>query len=342
LTAGLETTGVTVDSIPVRACWLVQYGEQKLWQQLARALRYGMPDRGSAALASWIREVRPEVVHVNCLPHLRGAAAARACGLPVVWHVREILAAGRRRRWFAGRLGRDATRIVAVSEAVAEWLRDEGLGERVEVVHNGVDPPVEEFDRDTARAALGLPTGGVVVGFFSQLVEHKGALDFVHAAHAAAEREPSLRFLLAGHGAEASENMVRKAIAVGGARDRIDVVAPQENIWPLLAAVDAVAVTTLWPDPLPRVVMEAMAARRPVIAYRGGGVSEMVLDGETGLLLEPGDLEGLTNAMLDLARDPGRREALGSAGHESALECFSVAGHVDRMEAVLREVVSDR
>jgi glycosyltransferase involved in cell wall biosynthesis len=342
LKAGLEAVGVKVQSIPVRACWLVQYGEQKLWQQLARALRYGVPDRGSAALTTWIRDTSPEVVHVNCLPHLRGAAAARTCGLPVVWHVREILAAGPRRRWFAGRLGRDATRIVAVSEAVAGWLRDEGLGGRVEVVHNGVDPPVEDSDRDVARAALGLPTDGVVVGFFSQLVEHKGALDFVRAAHAAAEREKSLRFLLAGHGAEASENEVRKAITEGSARDRIDVVTPQKDIWPLLAAVDAVAVTTLWPDPLPRVVMEAMAAGRPVIAYEGGGVPEMVVAGETGLLIEPGDLEGLTNAMVNLARDSGRREAFGSAGQKRALECFSVAGHVDRMETILREAVSDR
>lgn len=342
LKAGLEAAGVNVKSIPVRACWLVQYGEQKPWQQLARALRYGLPDRGSAALTTWVRDFSPEVVHVNCLPHLRGAAAARGCGLPVVWHVREILAAGPRRRWFAGRLRRDATRIVAVSEAVAGWLRDEGLGGRVEVVHNGVDPPVEDSDRDVARATLGLPKNGVLVGFFSQLVEHKGALDFVHAAHKAAERENSLRFLLAGHGAETSENEVRKAINEGSARDRIDVVKPQKDIWPLLAAVDAVAVTTLWPDPLPRVAMEAMAAGRPVIAYEDGGVPEMVVAGETGLLVEPGDLEGLTDAMVNLARDSGRREAFGSAGRKRALECFSVAAHVDRMETILRKAASGR
>ena len=63
-----------------------------------------------AELAAW----NPDVVHVNCLPHLDGAAAARATGRPVVWHLREILPPGTRRRWFARALRRDATRLVAV------------------------------------------------------------------------------------------------------------------------------------------------------------------------------------------------------------------------------------
>ena len=77
---------------------------------------------------------------------------------------------------------------------------------------------------------------------------------------------------------------LRDAIIDGPAADRIRLVPPQPEIWPLLAAVDVAAITTLWPDPLPRVVMEAMAVGTPVAGYSGGGVPEMVVDGETGLL----------------------------------------------------------
>ncbi len=103
LTAELEAGGVRVTQVPVKQCWLVQYGPQPLWLQTVRGLRFAWPDPGSRGLRKWLSEFMPDVVHVNCLSHLRGAAAARSLGLPVVWHLREILPQGPRRRWFAGR-----------------------------------------------------------------------------------------------------------------------------------------------------------------------------------------------------------------------------------------------
>jgi glycosyltransferase involved in cell wall biosynthesis len=331
----LEAAGIEVTTIPVRSCWLVQYGHQPPWRQAARVARYALPDRGYGHLRSWLGALDPDVVHVNCLPHLRGAAAARSLGLPVVWHVREILPPGRRRRWFAGRLRSDATKIVAVSEAVAGWLREEGLGELVEVIHNGVSPPSDGVDREAVRGRFDLPSDSVVVGLFSQLVEHKGSLDFVRAAHFAAAKDPDLRFLIAGSGPPAFVERVRGEIAAGPAAERIRLIPPQDEIWPLLAAVDVVALTTWWPDPLPRAVMEAMAAALPVVAYDGGGVAEMVAAGETGIVLPSGDVEGLGAAMLELAGDEELRRRFGDAGCRRAGLLFSVDEHVERMERAL-------
>jgi len=333
--ANLEAAGIEVTTIPVRSCWLVQYGHQPPWRQAARAARYALPDRGYRDLRSWLGSLDPDVVHVNCLPHLRGAAAARSLGLPVVWHIREILPSGRRRRWFADRLRSDATKIVAVSEAVAGWLREEGLGECVEVVYNGVDPPPQLPDRTTAREEFRLKDEGTVVGLFSQLVEHKGALDFVRAAHRAVATEPTLQFLIAGSGPSAFVERVRGEIAAGPAAERIRLIPPQDEIWPLLAAVDVVALTTRWPDPLPRVVMEAMAAALPVVAYDGGGVAEMVAAGETGMVLPSGNVEDLGAAMLELAGDEELRSRFGDAGCRRAGDLFSVERHVERMERAL-------
>lgn len=332
MSANLEAAGIEVTTIPVRSCWLVQYGGQPPWRQAARAARYALPDSGYRDLRSWLGALEPDVVHVNCLPHLRGAAAARSLGLPVVWHIREILPPGQRRRWFTGRLQSDATKIVAVSEAVAGWLREEGLGECVEVIYNGVDPPPQLPDRTTAREEFSLKDEGTVVGLFSQLVEHKGTFDFVRAAHRAVTAEPTLQFLIAGSGPPAFVERVRGEIAAGPAAERIRLIPPQDEIWPLLAAVDVVALTTRWPDPLPRVVMEAMAAALPVVAYDGGGVAEMVAAGETGMVLPSGNVEDLGAAMLDLAGDEELRRRFGDAGCRRAGDLFSVERHVDRME----------
>ena len=117
------------------------------------------------------------------------------------------------------------------------------------------------------------------------------------------------------------------------------MVPPQDEIWPLLAAVDVVALTTRWPDPLPRVVMEAMSVGLPVVAYGGGGVDEMVVDGETGLLCAAGDVTGLVEAWLRLSRDAALRRRFGDAGSRRARDRFSLARHVDCMEAALRTVI---
>jgi glycosyltransferase involved in cell wall biosynthesis len=331
----LEADGVSVTEVPVRQCWLVQYGPQPLWRQAARGLRYAWPDPGSRKLRAWLSELKPDVVHVNCLSHLRGAAAARSLGLPVVWHLREILPPGPRRRWFAGRLHSDAARIVAVSEAVAGWVREEGLGDHVKVVHNGVDLPGGNVDREVMRGRFGLPAEAIVVGLFSQLVVHKGALDLVRAAHSAVSEMPELHFLIAGHGPASFADRLQSEMAAGAAADHIHLVPPQPEIWELLAAVDVLALPTRWPDPLPRAVMEAMAAGRPVVAYKDGGVSEMVADGETGLLCRRGEVRDLTRAILELAGDEALRGRLGEAGRKRARDLFSVALHVERMEAVL-------
>ncbi len=332
--AELNGRGPKVESVDCRVCWMTYYEPRSIPVATAKWLRYAWPDGGERRIREAISRRNPDVVHVNCLPHVRGAAAAAAAGRPVVWHIREILPPGRRRRWFAEKLRRFAVRIVAVSEAVASWLRDEGLGDRVQVIYNGVQPPRTEIDRLQARATLGLEKDGCLIGLFGQMLPHKGVREFVQAARAACDAEPTLQFVLAGPGPPEFVAEIRNRIA----GEKIRLLPPQPNTDTLLAACDVAGLTTITPDPLPRTVLEAMAASRPVVSFRSGGAGELVEDGRTGLLVDTGDTDALAEAFVELSRDPARCRRLGLAGRVRAEERFSLTGHVDRMESLFREV----
>ncbi len=330
-------SGVEVVEIASRSCWLVQAGQQPLWKQALRYARYRAPDPGFRRMMVWLDRFWPDMVYVNCLPQLKGAAAARALGLPVVWHIREILPPGARRRWFARWLRRDATRIVAVSHAVAGWLEEEGLGDRLTVIHNGCDAPPAIPPREDSRARLGLPKAGVLVGFFAQMIDHKGVFDLFSAGIRAMEDDPSLGVVFAGDGP--ARDRLQAEIRDSPHPDRFFVLQPQKEVWDLLAAVDMVAVPSLWPDPLPRTVMEAMSAGLPVVAYRTGGVPEMVIEGETGLLAETGNIAQLTENILLLSGDRDLRDRMGAAARDRAREDFSLDAHTDSMEQVFMRIV---
>jgi glycosyltransferase involved in cell wall biosynthesis len=334
----LREAGVEVKTIPCRVCWLAYYHPRPVPVVVLKWARFALADSGGRSIAAFLREWRPDVVHVNCLPHLRGAERARATGFPVVWHIREILPPGGRRRWFASRLSRDATRVVAVSEAVGEWLRAEGLGERVTVIHNGVEPAESPRVPHEAREALGLPADGSVAGLYGQILPHKGVLQFVEAGERALDAGGDLRFVVAGSGPEGFVEEVRAQMAGASRPDRFHLLPPQPTADYLMAAADMVCLTTTTPDPLPRSVLEAMAAGRPVIAFRSGGAPEMVADGRTGRLVD--DKEGLAAAMVELAGDETLRQAMGNDGARRAKDEFTLDRHVDRMESLFREITS--
>lgn len=344
LAPGLREEGVEIEEIPCRVCWLT-YHDPISWPRAAmKWLRFAAPDSGGFRILRWLLRWNPDLVHVNCLPHLRGARAAAHPTLdrPVVWHLREILPRGDRRHWFSRRLRDNATRIVSVSEAVGRWVRDEGLGDRLEVVPNGADVAANSREQRDARAALGLPEEGYLVAMFGQLLPHKGGGPFIAAAGAALGSESRLRFVLAGPGPAEHLAELRDAIRASGHEDRIHLLPPQPTAADLLAAADAACLPTLSPDPFPRSVLEAMTAGLPVAAFRGGGVEEMVRDGETGLLVDSGDVRALGAAFSALAGDPEASRGMGAAGRRRALDEFSVRRHVDRMEQLFRGLVEER
>jgi glycosyltransferase involved in cell wall biosynthesis len=173
--------------------------------------------------------------------------------------------------------------------------------------------------RRSVRAAWGAGPDDVVVLVPGALERRKG-----HAVLlAAAERLPAgsdLRFVFAGAGSEEAA-LRRRAGQLGVA---VVFAGFQKDIGACLAAADVVAMPSLQ-EGLGVAALEAMAAGLPVVASRVGGLGEAVVDGETGVLVAPGDPVALARALAELARDPGRRARLGAAGRRRVLARYTMA-----------------
>jgi glycosyltransferase involved in cell wall biosynthesis len=98
-------------------------------------------------------------------------------------------------------------------------------------------------------------------------------------------------------------------------------------------------VPSIWPEPFGQVAIEAMASGKPVVASAIGGLSDIVLDGETGLLVEPGNAEALREALRTLLLDPVKREKMGMVGRQRA-RLFTVGVVADRIEQIYRELLN--
>jgi glycosyltransferase involved in cell wall biosynthesis len=224
--------------------------------------------------------------------------------------------------------------VVGVSQGIVDVYRRSGLLEgiaRLRVVHTipplGGAPTAAEVAR--TRARLGLE-GQRVVLYVGKFSPGKGTDDLVAAAGRVAAALPDARFVFVGEG------------ALGDDAPHLRVLGPLPNreVLALYPLAEVVVVPSVIPDSLSRVILEAMSAGRPVIATRVGGTPELVLHGQTGLLVERGDREGLAAALLALLSDDALRASFGAAGRRHLASLTGAGGSLDRMLEVYAEVLS--
>ena len=214
--------------------------------------------------------------------------------------------------------------VIAISEGVRSALLRGGVhADRIRVVPSGIDPAAMEAAPDArtaVRAEWGIDSGDVVVLVLGALERRKGHAVLLDAAGRLAAQHPGLRYVFAGDGGE-------RAALTGAARhlgDRVVFAGFRRDVAACLAAADVVALPSLH-EGLGVAALEAMAAGRPVVASRVGGLAEVVVEGETGLFADAGEPGSLAAALAAVAGDPGLRARLGEGGRRRVLARYTAA-----------------
>jgi glycosyltransferase involved in cell wall biosynthesis len=289
--------------------------------------------RSLRALGALLKEWRPTLVHAHgSRGALYAGLAARRIHIPVIWHVR----IADRDPLLDRVLLALSARVIAISQAVRARFDGSRHAGKVRVVYNGVEPgdwiPAERPASAAARPVV------LLVG---RLSPGKGQATFVRAAPAVLEHVPAARFVLLGADSNGEADRLRRLanqLEVGHALEIRPWVGDPR---PAFYEADVVTLPSR-SEGFGRVLVEAAFLAKPVVASRIGGIPEVVVDGETGLLVPPDDPPALAGALLTLLRDPALRRRLGAAARERALAHFTARQHVEGVQAVYAEIVETR
>jgi glycosyltransferase involved in cell wall biosynthesis len=262
-----------------------------------------------------IQEDGIELLHTHGYKaDLYGYVAARRSGKPIVATCHNWVG-GTAALGIYNHLDRMALKrfhgLAAVSDSVAQRLLDSGVSaKRIRTIANGID--VEPFERARPLPVFDFD-GNKVVGIVARLDLQKGFEYLLRAARELCGTFPGLKIVIVGEGPDrhAIENMIQRF----GLQSSVILAGQHSDMPGVYAAMDIFVLPSL-NEGLPMTVLEAMAASNPVIATRVGAIPSVIKDGETGLLVDPGDVNGLRDALARLLTDSDLCRRLGAAGHD--------------------------
>jgi glycosyltransferase involved in cell wall biosynthesis len=230
-----------------------------------------------------------------------------------------------------------ADKIVAVSfEAKNHLMRYEHISSRrINVVQNGIDGDRFDIRIDVGRKkqSLNLTDFDHIVGLCARLSEEKGPIHLVEAARRVLEQFPRTGFLIAGNGPMARELQARTMSA--GLNNNVIFLGGRTDVPELLQLMDIYTLPSLR-EGLPLGILEAMAARRCIVASSVGEIPFVIRDGLDGVLISPGTPGLLADTLLALLRDPERRKSMGESAHQRFLKHFTVQKMMQEYETLYK------
>jgi glycosyltransferase involved in cell wall biosynthesis len=268
--------------------------------------------------------------------------AGRLLGRPQVAHVYSSYGdAAPYRKHLLGR----ARHVVAPSadslRLAAEALGGFGPRTRTYVAYNGID--VARLTREAGEEVppLAVPPGVPRIGMVGNLDRRKNPALLIEAAGLARREVPAFHVILVGAFRDpAYEAEVRARIVALGLERQVTVTGFLPNPFPVVRTLDVLAHPARR-DPFPLALLEGMALARPIVASAVGGIPEMLVDGESALLVPSDDPGALARALVALLRDPARRARLGAGAHQRLVTAFSLEGFAARMFGIFDQAVVD-
>lgn len=354
--------------VPVLAVPAFAPGFPRTPAHLVHALRQSLP--AGRGLARAARALDAAIVHANSV---RAGLIAALTPLPsrtrLVVHVRDALPPTVPGRLVAALLARRAGAVVAISRFVAAAFAGQApdpadgpaphvhraaRGRRrpstLRVIYNGVDPARWDPARANGarvRRELGVPPEAPLLALVGQITPWKGQHDALAALPAVLARYPAAVLCLAGspkftgptvrYDNLAYAGELHRTVAALGLGSQVRFLGERDDVPDLLAAADLLVLPS-WAEPFGRVLIEAMAMARPVVATHAGGVPEVVEHGASGLLVPPREPAALAQAILALLDDPARARAMGARGRAVVVARFTAAQTAAAIDALYAEL----
>ncbi len=266
--------------------------------------------------------------------------AARLTRTPLVWHARVSTP---EKRSFEKFLFNHANKIIAVSDAASQRYRGfERFDEKATVIYNGVD--LTEFgpkpiDRKL-KQEFKIKEDLILVGTLGQLIPGKGQEVFLKAAARIFERASKVIFMIVGDGNHAYRKKLEDLCTDLGLSGNVVFTGFREDIPRIMNTLDIVVLpSTTHLEGFSRVIIEAMASSKPVIATDSGGNPEAIENGTTGILVPAEDSNRLAASILDLVQDEDKRKRMGAAGKQRAERLFSIEKNVSRIEQTYEDLL---
>jgi glycosyltransferase involved in cell wall biosynthesis len=299
-------------------------------------------------LVQLIRDRNIGLIHTNTSTVLSGALAAVLTRIPHVWSVHEVL------RWegvvLSPLLHFLSTRVTAISEAVAEslWQRFPLIKKKLVIIRNGIDlrrfadlPPGMA---ENLRQELLIIRDEPVVSMVGRIGSWKGENLFLDMARKVAGECPQVKFLIVGGVLEGRYYYLedlKNRICQMGLDKQVIVTGYREDIPAIISASDIVVLPSMQPEPFGLVLLEAMAAGKPVIATNLGGPQEIVQNGVTGFLVDHTGALEMAGRVLQLLEDRGLRHRMGRAGFTRVKSEFSQQRYVEAYQQLYEEILAE-
>ena len=348
--AGIDTTILPLDpSLRETRKDSLGLGSLLKLRQVGRLLAH------SLQLARWARANSVDLIHTNSLKSdIYGGIAGRLAGIPVLWHVRDningqylppLIASGFRL------LSRLLPQIVVANSQSTLHQLWPGKSRSGEVVYSGVSMEVVHDGYVEGLAVKGPPAKFMdldhppVIALVGRIAEWKGQHVFLRAAAAVHSRFPEARFWIVGaplFGEFEYEKSLHTLTEQLEMTDFVEFLGFRDDVAQLMPQIDIVVHASILGEPFGQVVIEGMAAGKPLVATDGGALPEIVVPGETGYLVAMGSAEEMAAAMERLLADPVQARAMGQAGQRRVKRLFTISHTARKVESVYDALFAQR
>ncbi len=289
-------------------------------------------------LISSVKQHRPDLIHANTnFTSLYSGIIAKFLKIPAIGHIRDIEPLGRMGRWTI----RQNRQVLAISQAVKNYLLGEHFAEdHIICAFDGVDLQKYRFQPESVDSSS---TSPIIIGIVGQIGERKGHVYLLHAIPPIIQLYPGIKIWIVGKEPQSSTEGYTEQVRLYVKDAHLDQYVRfwgfRKDIPDILAQLDILVLPSLQ-EPFGKIVVEAMAMGKPVVASRVGGVPEIVVDGETGILVPPKNATAIQKALEQLIVNSEKRKQMGVAGRKRVEQHFSIKKTVRKTEQIYEEILS--